>query len=251
MDGLGPTIYFDTRAGRRTCTVRPRAVGVTRVTYGALDRRIESRGQPGVNRRGSHRGSLPGQGCRHVNRRGFRCCGVGGTSSLVPVPVGFTRDTDGVLDRRSEPLRAAGPVLPCRGPPGGSVRRLGTGTGGPDSPGAGLMGPVWDTFCVLDRRSDLPRTARCQTSRTVLRTAGPVLPYRGSPWSPSPGAVGPVPHGPVALEPPGTFEPSAGSGHEPSAGLRSPLRAGSPEHTPVSPGASRRGARCGASCRGQ
>ena len=72
LDGSGPSTYFGTCVGRRACTARPRAVGVTRVTYGVLDRRSASRARPGACRRGSCRGSLPGHRCRHVNRRGFR-----------------------------------------------------------------------------------------------------------------------------------------------------------------------------------
>jgi hypothetical protein len=82
--------------------------------------------------------------------------------------------------------RLAGTVLPCRGPPGGSVCR--PWSGGPGPPGAGLVEATWATYWGGARRSGLSRTARCHSSWTVLRMprSGPSSPYRGSPGSPLP-----------------------------------------------------------------
>jgi hypothetical protein len=132
---------------------------------------------------GPCRGSLSGQGCRHVNRRGFRRCRVGDSTSHVPVPVGPTRDTytatcwtAGVRRRiwsdasRRGPCctGTSGPALPSRGPPGGSVRH--SGPGGPEPLGAGLVGAAWVTYWGRVRQSAPPRTARCQSPWTVLHS---------------------------------------------------------------------------------
>jgi hypothetical protein len=149
--------YFGIGVGRRARTARPRAVGVTRPRTVCRIAGAQLALDPAAVAEVRVADRCRASAAVMWIAEGFRLRGVGESTSHVPVTVdppgtrtvcwiagAYRRGGPGASRCGRAAGRLAGTVLPCRGPPGGSVCR--PWSGGPEPAGAGIVEAAGTTY---------------------------------------------------------------------------------------------------------